>query len=84
MKTAVWTDKTAWEDLMRQAEKEEVVLMRNGHAVAIVMPFDDDDVDWYAREHDPAFLESIATARQQVAQGKSRSHGELKKELGID
>jgi antitoxin (DNA-binding transcriptional repressor) of toxin-antitoxin stability system len=84
MKTVAWTDKTPWEDLMRQAEKEDVLLTRDGHAVALLTPFDDDDLEWYARERDPAFLASITTARQQVTAGKTRGHDELKKELGID
>jgi hypothetical protein len=83
MKTVAWTDHTSWDDLMRQVENEEVLLLRDGHAVALLMPFDDDDLEWYAREHDPAFLASIARARQQTAQGKTLSHGDLKKELGI-
>ncbi len=69
---------------MRQAEHEEVLLMRNGHAVAMIMPFDDDDLEWYARERDPAFLASIADARQQIKQGKVMSHGDLKASLGIE
>ena len=84
MKTVALTDKTPWEDLMRQAEKEDVVLTRDGHAIALLTPFDDDDLEWYAREHDPAFLASIATARQQVAAGKTCSHGDLKKNLGLE
>ena len=84
MKTIAWTNQTAWEELMRQAEHEEVLVMRDGHAVALVMPFDDDDLEWYARERDPSFLASLADARQQVAQGKTLSHGELRKALGID
>ena len=84
MKTVALNEKTPWEDLMRQGEKEEVLLLRDGHAVALLMPFDDADVEWYAREHDPAFLESIAKARHQVATGKTVSHDDLKKDLGID
>ena len=84
MKTVAWTDNTPWADLMRQAEQEAVVLTRDGHAVALLSPFDDDDLEWYVREQDPAFLASIATARQQVAQGKTRRHDDLKKELGIE
>jgi hypothetical protein len=45
--------------------------------------FDDDDSDWYARERDPAFLNSIARAREQVRQGRTISHDDLKKELGL-
>jgi len=39
---------------------------------------------WYARERDPAFLESLAKARRQVEQGKTVSHENLKRELGLD
>jgi hypothetical protein len=84
MKTIAWTNQTPWEELMRQAEQEEVLVTRDGHAVALLMPFDDDDLEWYARERDPAFLASLATARQQVAHGETLGHADLKKELGID
>lgn len=84
MKTVTWTGATPWEQLMKEAEHEEVVVMRDGHAVALLMPFDDDDLEWYAREHDPSFLASIVHARQQIANGRTRSHQDLKKELGLD
>lgn len=84
MKKIAVTDKTPLADLMKQAEKEDVLLTRDGHAVALLTPFDDEDVEWYAREHDLAFVESIAKAREQVAQGKTRSQDDLKKELGIE
>jgi antitoxin (DNA-binding transcriptional repressor) of toxin-antitoxin stability system len=84
MKTIALSDKTPLDELMRQAEKEDVLLTRDGHAVALLMPFDDEDVEWYTREHDTAFLESIAKARQQVANRKTKSHGDLKKELGME
>jgi len=38
---------------------------------------------WYACERDPAFLESLAEARQQVEQGKTVSHENLKRDLGL-
>ena len=47
-------------------------------------PFDDDDLAWYARRRDPAFLASLAKARGQVEEGESVSHEDLKKELGLD
>ena len=49
MKTVTWTNNTAWEEAIRVAEREEVVVMRGGHAVALLIPFDDDDMQWYAR-----------------------------------
>ena len=48
------------------------------------VPFDDDDLEWYAQEHDPAFLASLAQARQQVREGRTISQEDLKKELGLD
>ena len=84
MNTVTWTENTSCADIVRQAEHEEVILMRDGHAVALVTPFDDDDLEWYAREHDPAFLASIARAREQVADQRTTSHQDLVRELGLD
>ena len=44
MKTVVWTEHTAWEATVRQAEQEDVLVIRDGHVVALLMPFDDDDL----------------------------------------
>jgi hypothetical protein len=83
MKTMNWTEATASVEILQAAQTEDVVLMRDGHAVALVVPFDDDDLDWYARERDPDFLASIARAREQIRSGRTRSHQDLKKELGM-
>ena len=84
MKTVTWTENTSCADIVLQAEHEEVILMRDGHAVALVTPIDDDDLEWYAREHDPAFLASIARACEQVADQRTTSDQDLKRELGLD
>ena len=55
MKTIVLQDNFSAEDLLKHGVDEEVLVFRNGHAVALLVPFDDDDADWYARERDPAF-----------------------------
>jgi antitoxin (DNA-binding transcriptional repressor) of toxin-antitoxin stability system len=83
MKTVIWTENTPWDEVLREGEQEEVIVMRDGHAVALLVPFDDDDLDWYARERDPSFLASIIDARQQVEQGRTMSHEDLKRELGL-
>lgn len=44
----------------------------------------DDDEYWRKIERDPSFIESLARARQQVESGKTISHTELKRALGID
>ncbi|MGO8749908.1 MAG: hypothetical protein ACLQNE_28520 [Thermoguttaceae bacterium] len=84
MKTVIWTENTAWEATVRQAEHEEVLVMRDGHAVALLMPFDDDDLEWYVREREPSFLASIAQARWQVQEGRTIGHDELKRDLELD
>jgi hypothetical protein len=61
-----------------------VILTREGHAVALLSEFDDEEMYWYARERDPEFLASLAEARTQVRQGKTVTQDELKRQLGID
>ena len=84
MKTVTWTDNASWDDVLRQAGQEDVLVLRDGHPVVLMTPFDDEDLEWYAREHDPAFLTSLAEARRQVERGETVSHGDLKKEFGLD
>ena len=84
MKTVSWTDNPSWDDVLRQAGEEDVLVLRNGHPVVLMTPFDEDDLAWYAREHDPAFLASLSKARHQVEQGETVSHSDLKQQLGLD
>jgi hypothetical protein len=84
MRTVTWTENVPWDEMVQHAQQEEVLLVRDGHAVALLIPFDDDDLQWYARERDPAFVKSIAEARGQVERGSTVSHRDLKKDLGID
>ena len=84
MNTIVWKEDTSWDDVLRQAGDEDVIVLRDGHPVVLMISFGDDDVEWYTRERDPAFVESLARARQQVKNGKTVSHEELKKDLGLD
>lgn len=70
MKTVTMTDKSSLKDVLDVGSNEEVVIVRDGHAVALLSPFDDDDAEWYAREHDAAFLESLVRARKRPRQDK--------------
>ncbi len=81
MKMVIWTKNTPWDEVLRAGEEGEILLMRDGHAVMLLVPFDDDDLDWYARERDPEFLSSIAQARRQIEQGRTMSREDLKREL---
>src|SRR5207244_1913959 len=51
-------------------------------ARSLLTDFDDDDAEIHAMENDPSFIASIAEAREQVAQGKTITHEELKRQLG--
>ena len=84
MKTIAWDDKTTYAEIVREAEEQDVVIVRDGHAIALLTRFDDDDLEWYARERDPAFLASLARARQQVREQRTISHADLKRDLDID
>jgi antitoxin (DNA-binding transcriptional repressor) of toxin-antitoxin stability system len=83
MKTITLTDDSSAKEALDQGQNEEVIVLRDGQPVAMVVPFDEDDLEWYARERDPEFLASIARAREQIRTGQGISHVELKRQLGI-
>ncbi|MGA2439343.1 MAG: hypothetical protein ABSH08_00160 [Tepidisphaeraceae bacterium] len=84
MKTVSIKDNATAEDLLQQGADEEVLVLRDGHPIALLTPFDDDDLEWFIPERDPAFIESIARARKQIAEGDTISMEDLKKEFGMD
>ena len=57
--------------IIREAEKEEVVITRHGKPAAVVIGFHDED-DWfdYKIEHDERFLRKVAKAREEIRNGK--------------
>lgn len=84
MKTIRWTDAASAEDALRQARDEEVLVVRDGHPVAMVLPMDQDEWDWYVREQDANFIKSIAEARKDVAEGHVTRHEDLRATLRPD
>jgi len=56
--------------IIREAEKEGVLITRHGRPAALVIGFHDED-DWldYRLEHDEKFLRRIARARKQIRDG---------------
>lgn len=57
--------------LIREAEKDEVVVTRHGKPAAVIIGFADDDA-WfdYRLEHDEKFLRKISKARDQIKRGE--------------
>ncbi len=64
--------------IIREAEKEEVLITRHGRPAAIVIGFHDED-DWfdYKLEHDERFLRKIAEAREEIRKGQYVTLDEL-------
>ena len=56
--------------IIREAEKEEVLITRHGKPAAVVIGFHDED-DWldYKIKHDEKFLRKIAKAREEIRRG---------------
>ena len=66
--------------LIREAEKDEVVVTRHGKPAAVIIGFADEDA-WfdYRLEHDETFLQKIAKARDQIKRGEFVSLDQLPK-----
>ncbi len=84
VQTVTWTENASGDEVMREAGEEDVGVMCAEHLVVLMTAFDDDDLAWYMLERDPAFLDSIAKARRQVELGKTISHDDLKRDLGLN
>jgi prevent-host-death family protein len=64
--------------IIREAEKDEVVITRHGKPAALVIGFHSED-DWfdYRLEHDEGFLRKIAKARKEMREGQFVTLDEL-------
>jgi len=72
MKTIALSEiKDQFSKFLRLAEKEEIVIMRHGKPAGVLVGFKSED-DWfdYRLENDPRFLKRIASARQNLREGK--------------
>jgi hypothetical protein len=83
MKQIELTPDLPLEQVVQQAQQEDIVLTSQGHAVALISEIDNDDLYWHSCERDPEFLASLIRARAQVAQGQAVPHEDLKRQLGI-
>lgn len=57
--------------IIRESEKDQVIIMRHGKPAAVVIGFRDED-DWFdfRLEHDEGFLRKIAKARDEIQKGR--------------
>ncbi|MCA9471737.1 MAG: type II toxin-antitoxin system Phd/YefM family antitoxin [Nitrospira sp.] len=56
--------------LLREAEKQEIVITRHGKPAGVLIGFESED-DWfdYRLENDPRFLQRVQTARKSLRAG---------------
>jgi prevent-host-death family protein len=66
--------------ILRQAEKEEVVITRHGKPAGVLIGFKSED-DWfeYRLENDARFLSRVEAARRSLKSGHGISIEDLKK-----
>jgi prevent-host-death family protein len=64
--------------IIREAEKDGVLITRHGRPAAVVIGFHDED-DWfdYRLEHDTKFLRRVARARKDIREGRFVSLDDL-------
>jgi len=64
--------------IIRESEKEEVLITRHGKPAAVVVGFRDEE-DWFDHrlEHDEKFLRKIARAREEIRKGRFVSLDDL-------
>jgi prevent-host-death family protein len=58
--------------VLREAEKHEIVITRNGRPAGVLIGFRSED-DWfeYCLQHDPRFLQRVERARRSLRAGRA-------------
>ena len=66
--------------ILRQAEKEDVIITRHGKPAGILIGFKSED-DWfeYRLQHDPRFLKRVEAARRSLKAGQGVKLEDLEK-----
>lgn len=62
--------------LLRAIDEDDVLLVRDGHAIVRLEKFDDDDWEDWKYEHSPEAVARGAAAREQYRRGEFHSLGE--------
>ena len=66
--------------ILRQAEKEEIIITRHGKPAGILIGFKSED-DWfdYRLQNDPRFLKRVEAARRSLKAGRGARIEDLEK-----
>jgi prevent-host-death family protein len=67
---------------LKASEEELVVITRNGKAIGVLLPVEDDDeLERLVLAYSKQFRSVLTTARQEIAAGKGRAHEEFWSEV---
>jgi prevent-host-death family protein len=67
---------------LKNAEKGDVIITRNGRPTAVLHHLDEDELEDYLLEHDPRFRQKIERRWRDYLKGGGRSLEQMLKELG--
>ena len=65
------------------ARRGDVLLTRNGHAVALVEKFTDQDLEDWRFEHDPEVLRQTKAARERFRRGEGETLEQVMRDLRL-
>jgi PHD/YefM family antitoxin component YafN of YafNO toxin-antitoxin module len=72
----------SFQDLLEAAQQENIVLMRNGHPLALLEKLEEKDWQDMQYESSPEALERGRIAREQFARGEYKTLKQVREELG--
>ena len=73
----------SFNDLLEAAQQEDILLVRDGRALARLERFDDEDLADWKYESSPAAQECGRHAREQYARGEYKTLEQVKEHYGI-
>lgn len=75
--------KNQFSQYLEEAQREDIVVMKNGRAAAIIHAITDEDLEDYLFETDPRFIARIEALRAQYWREGATPLREVRRELGL-
>ncbi len=69
--------------LLEAVQSEDILLTRNGHAIARLEKFTDEDWEDWLFEHDPKVIRQAQAASERLKRGEGKTLDEVAKALNI-
>jgi len=75
--------KNQFSQYLEEAQREDIVVTKNGRAAAIIHAITDEDLEDYLFETDPRFIARIQALRAQYRREGATPLREVRRELGL-